>query len=47
MVQTVVSWMNVYLGFPAKEDEQEGLPIWNVEKMLPMQLMTSAWFRRI
>jgi hypothetical protein len=47
MVQTVVSWMNVYAGFPTEEDEQEVLPFWVVEKTLPMQLMASAWFRRI
>jgi hypothetical protein len=27
MVQTAVSWMNVYLDFPAEEDEQEVLPL--------------------
>jgi hypothetical protein len=39
--------MNVYLGFPTKKVEQEALPIWDMEKTLPMQLMVYAWFRRI
>jgi hypothetical protein len=47
MVQTAMSWINVYLGFPAEEDEQEVLPLWAVEKTLPVQLMAFAWFRRI
>ena len=47
MVQIAMSWMNVYPGFPAEEDEQEVLHLWFVEKTLLMQLMTSAWFRRI
>jgi hypothetical protein len=28
MVQTAVSWINVYIGFPAEEDEKEILPLW-------------------
>jgi hypothetical protein len=47
MVQIAVSWMNVYPGFPAKEDEQEVLPLWTVEKTLLVQLMAFAWFKRI
>jgi hypothetical protein len=36
MVQTTVSWMNVYPGFLAKEDEQEVLPLWAMKKTLLM-----------
>jgi hypothetical protein len=39
--------MNVYLGFSGEENEQEVLPLWVVEKTLPMQLMAPAWFKKI
>jgi hypothetical protein len=32
MVQTIVSWMNVYPSFLTKEDEQEVLPLWAIKK---------------
>jgi hypothetical protein len=32
----------MYPGFLAEEDEQEVLSLWVMEKMFPMQLMTST-----
>jgi hypothetical protein len=48
MVQTSVSWMNVYPDLIVEDDElrhKRFLPLRVVEKTLPMQLMASALFR--
>ena len=36
----------MYLDFLAEEDEQEVVPLWIVEKTLPMQLMAFAWLEK-
>jgi hypothetical protein len=48
MIQTSVLWMNVYPGLTVEEDELQHkrfLPLRVIEKMLPIQLMASAWFK--
>jgi hypothetical protein len=48
LVQTSVSWMNVYPSLTVEEDElriKRFLPLKVVEIMLPVQLMESAWCR--
>jgi hypothetical protein len=48
LVQTSVSWMNVYPSLTVEEDElriKRFLPLKVVEITLPVQLMESAWCR--
>jgi hypothetical protein len=47
LIQTSVSWMNVYPGLTVEEEESrlKRFPLGILENTLPVQLMVSAWFR--
>jgi hypothetical protein len=48
LVQTSVSWMNVYPNLTVEEDElriKRFLPLKVVEITLPVQLMVTTWYK--